>query len=256
MDLVLAFLPGFILTFVRMVTMVSTMMVFGTTWESRWARLVLALGLSFVVFMRAPHNPVGDVGVLEFGVVTAREVVLGAVMGFSIQTIFLTLRVAGSVLGQDMGFSMSRIMDPTTGISAPVMGRFFETIAFLFLLSIDGHHRIFEILARTYDFIPVGSPFDLTAMSEGLIVLTGDGLRMAFSLAFPIWGILMIVNGTLLVMSRIVPQVNLMEFSFALRILISISLLSIFMTSSAPYIFSIFDMVFDHTMSMLQSMAL
>ncbi len=256
MDLVLVFLPGFILTFVRMVTMVSTMMVFGTTWESRWARLVLALGLAFVVFMRAPHNPVGDLGILSFGMITVREVVLGAVMGFAIQTIFMTVKVAGSVLGQEMGFSMSRVMDPMTGMSSPVMGRFFETITYLFLLSVDGHHRIFEILARTYDYIPVGSPFNLEAMVEGLIFLTGNGLRMAFSLAFPIWGILMIVNGTLLVMSRIVPQVNLMEFSFALRILISISLLSVFMTSSAPFIFGIFDMVFDDTMLMLRAMAL
>mgnify|MGYP002713125874 CR=1 FL=1 len=256
MDLLLAFMPGFVLTFVRMTTMVSTMMVFGTTWESRWARLVLALGLSFVVFLRAPHDPVGDQGLIAFGLLGAREVVLGAVMGFSIQTIFMTLRVAGSVLGQEMGFSMSQVMDPTTGASSPVMGRFFETISYLFLLSVDGHHRIFEILAKTYDFIPVGSPFELSAMVQGLIILTGDGLRMAFSLAFPIWGILMIVNGTLLVMSRIVPQVNLMEFSFALRILISISLLSVFMTSSAPFIYNIFDMVFENTMSMLRSMAI
>ena len=256
MDLLLAFMPGFVLTFVRVTTMVSTMMVFGSTWESRWARLVLALGLSFVVFLRAPHNPASDMGLIGFGMLGAREVVLGAVMGYSIQTIFVTLRVAGSVLGQEMGFSMSQVMDPMTGTSSPVMGRFFETIAYLFLLSMDGHHRIFEILSKTFDFIPVGSPFDLAAMVQGLIILTGDGLRMAFSLAFPIWGILMIVNGTLLVMSRIVPQVNLMEFSFALRILISISLLSVFMTSSAPYIYSIFDMVFENTMSMLKSMAI
>ncbi|MEZ5989360.1 MAG: flagellar biosynthetic protein FliR [Planctomycetota bacterium] len=246
-----AFLPGFFLTFVRMATMVMTMFAVGATFESRWARLLLALGLTLIVYLRAPTTTGADLDLLPFALVVVREVVLGLAMGFALQLVFTTMRIAGSILGQEMGFAMSTILDPATGVSSGVMARLFEALCFLFLFAVDGHHRMIEILALTYDHVPVGAPYSIDALAEGLVLLSGKSLNLAFSLAFPIWGVLMIVNGTLLVMSRIVPQVNLMEFSFGLRILVAVVLLAAFTTSSADFVLGVFDTVFEGTYTML-----
>ena len=63
---------------------------------------------------------------------------------------------------------MAQVMDPTTGLNSPVMGRFFETLCFLFFLNVNGHHKIFEIMSQSFEDIPAGEPpWNLMAMKDG-----------------------------------------------------------------------------------------
>lgn len=255
MDFYILMMPGLALTLVRMTSMISSMIFLGQTGETRMVRLTLAVGLSVIIFLRDPVIIDADSNLLSFGVTVAQEVVLGVAMGFSLQTVFTVLRVAGSILGQEMGFNLSQVMDPISGMSSPVMGRFFESLCYLFLLSVNGHHRILLILSETFYRIPVGGNFDVIALGNGLTKLTANALKLGFSLAFPVYGALLLVSTTLMVMARAVPQVHLMEFAFALRILVALIVMTWFMGSAAPFIFHIFDSIFTSTHEILIEMS-
>jgi len=245
MDLVLLYIPGFMLTFLRLSAAIVSMLMLGTTMDSKWARLVIALGLSFIIFGRAPQVVEYHDSLPTLGFLAIREIGLGLAMGFSFQLVVMTLKLAGTLIGHEMGFSLSQVMDPNTGIPSPVIGRFFETLSFLLLLSVDGHHKIFKILANSFDRIPVGMPWSIDALKDGLILLTVQSFHTSIRLASPIYATLIIITTTLLVLSRAVPQVHLMDFAYALRIIFALVAMLWFMTVAGPYIFDMFGTFFD-----------
>ena len=252
MSLALAYMPAFLLTLVRVTAMISAMLFLGTTGESRWPRVILAFGLSVLLFARQPEVLQIDEGLLGLGFIAAREAVLGIIFGFAIQLIFVTLRMTGSLLGHEMGFTMAQVVDPTTGASSPVVSRFFETLSFLFLLAIDAHHEAFRILADSFDRVPVGQPWKLQALIEALWKLSGEGIELAVSLATPVYGSLILLTVVLIVLARAVPQIHLMEFGYAVRILVALGITWVYFGIAAPYIYRLFERILGGTRQMLE----
>jgi flagellar biosynthetic protein FliR len=140
---------------------------------------------------------------------------------------------------------MAQVMDPTTGLNSPVMGRFFETLCFLFFLNVDGHHKIFELLGKSFDEIPVGDTWNLVAMREGLIHLVTRSIELSIRIASPVYATLLLITTTLIVLSRAVPQIHLMDFSYALRILFAMFGMLWFTGIMGPYIYEVFGTFFD-----------
>ncbi|PIE22950.1 MAG: hypothetical protein CSA62_09445 [Planctomycetota bacterium] len=243
MDLVHAYFPGFFMMFLRISAVIFGVKILGTTMDSKWARLALALCISGILFAKNPSLLTYPTPI-HMGLVAAREVVLGLFIGFCLQLILITLRLTGTLIGHEMGFSMAQVMDPTTGLNSPVMGRFFETLCFLFFLNVNGHHKIFEIMSQSFDDIPVGEPWNLAAMKDGLIYLVTQSIALSIRIASPVYAMLLLITTTLIVMSRAVPQVHLMDFSYALRILFAFLGMLWFIGIAGPYIYQIFDTFF------------
>lgn len=243
MELILGFVPGFVLTFARVTAMFVAMTIFGNGGDARWPRLVLAVGISAVLFLRAPAVIAVD-GWVPLAVLATREVFLGLVIGFAIQIVFMVLRTAGAVLGHEMGFSMAQVVDPNTGQQSPVMGRLFEMLGFLFFLAVDGHHEVFRVLSATFDKIPVGRSIRLRGVYDGLVALVAEGLELAISLATPVYAVLLLLTVVLVVIARAVPQIHLMEFGYAVRIMLALGAAMLFMTTAAPHIYHMFRHMF------------
>jgi len=51
-----------------------------------------------------------------------RQLVIGVAMGFSIQFMFVAVRIAGEVIGLQMGLSFATFFDPSSG-SMPIIAR-------------------------------------------------------------------------------------------------------------------------------------
>lgn len=245
--------PGFTLTLARVTAMVTAMMFLGTTGDSRLPRVVLAFSLSVMLFLRQPTVVVVDFGLPALLLLAAREVVLGLLIGFSIQMLFVALRIAGEILGHEMGFSMSQVIDPTTGASTPVVGRFFETIAYLFMLEVDAHHEAFRILSELFDRIRVGASWRLEGIVEALWQLAGSMIEAAVLLAAPVYACLILLTIVMVVLARAVPQIHLMEFGYALRILVALVATWMFFDIAAPHVYRLFASVFEQTRLMIEA---
>ncbi len=241
MELVEQSLPGLMLTFCRMTAMVFSMLVLGRTIESKWPRLLIAAALSLAVFARAPRFVPAPRGLPDLALLAGREVLLGLAIGFSIQIVFATFRIAGDLVGREMGFGLSQVMDPTTGISSPVVGRFLETMIWLLLFAVDAHHRIFRIIVHSFEAVPVGSPWRLEVLKDGLIRLTTESVQLGVRLAGPVYAAILILTITLVVLARAVPQINMMEFAFAVRILVAMAVLTFVIGGLGPLLFTTFD---------------
>ena len=86
-----------------------------------------------------------------------KELMVGVIIGFISYSFFSAFYVMGQIIDMNIGFGMVNVVDPQNKVQVPLMGNFYYILAFLMLLSTDGHHTIISALVDSYNFIPIGS---------------------------------------------------------------------------------------------------
>jgi flagellar biosynthetic protein FliR len=181
------------------------------------------------------------VGPLEFGAMAVREALIGLALGFVLQCVLLAVRVAGELVGHEMAFNMGAIADPATGISSPLVTRVYEGLFLLGLLAVDGHHVLLRALSDSFGAAPVGE----IALEAGLV----DGTRMLFSEMFtagltfaaPVTVVLVLVSLLIGLLARAVPQLNVLEVGFTLRIAVALIAMLAFAPLLAPALGALYE---------------
>ena len=87
----------------------------------------------------------------------AEQILIGAMLGFSLQLFFQAFVVAGQIVSIQMGMGFASMVDPTNGVSVAVIGQFFTMLVTLLFLSMNGHLVVFEVLTESFTTLPVGS---------------------------------------------------------------------------------------------------
>jgi flagellar biosynthetic protein FliR len=203
-------------------------------------RIGLIAALSFLLYgatgapLEEPPPPV------EYAILALREVLIGLFLAFTLHAVGLAARVAGEMIGHEMTFNMAQLVDPATGMSSPLVTRLYETFFFLGLLAVDGHHWILRTLASSFVRAPIGElAFDAGATDVALS-LFGEMFAAGLTFAAPVVVLLSIVSLVIGLLSRAVPQLNVMEVGFTLRIAVGLVALLVFAPFLAPALESLY----------------
>jgi flagellar biosynthetic protein FliR len=183
---------------------------------------------------------------------TAVDSLVGFAAGFAASMLTHAMSAAGEIISHDMGFAMSQVMDPITGRSHAVMSQLFQTIASLKIFAHDLHHGFIKVLAKTYEWVPVGHGFDMAPVYEKLNSLISFSLHAAMQYAFPVMGALVLLTAVLVMLARAVQNINLMEFSFGLRIGLGIFVAIFFIAEGMPFFKNFADSVLKVSYSLFQ----
>ncbi|MEJ2344760.1 MAG: flagellar biosynthetic protein FliR [Gammaproteobacteria bacterium] len=205
-----AFIGTYYWPFMRIGAMLMVAPVFGSQQiVPVRVRLALAIALTWAVaptLAAAPAvQPMSAMGLL----VTAQQLLLGIAMGFILQLAFSALVVAGQSIAMTMGLGFATFIDPTNGVSVPVMSKFYTIVGTLLFLSINGHLVAIQVLAASFQTIPV-APVGLSA--AGMIQLVAWGGQMfvgAALIALPALVTITLINVSFGVVTRAAPQFNI-----------------------------------------------
>ena len=85
-----------------------------------------------------------------------REMLVGVLIGFVFNFIFISVQGAGSLAGYQMGMYIANALDPLSQGQASLVGTFWALLATLVFLAIDGHYLIIYALANSFEAIPPG----------------------------------------------------------------------------------------------------
>ncbi len=154
----------------------------------------------------------------DFLLLSIPEALLGLSMAFFVRLVFAGVQFGGQLLGFQMGFGVANVIDPATGVEAPVLAQMAYLIALLLFLVFDIHHYFFLALGESLRILPPGS---LKGPKEifYLLVLHGEDIfRLAIRILAPAMAILLLVQIAMGIVARFVPQVNVMIVSFPLTI--------------------------------------
>jgi len=235
---------------VRVGAFVAVLPLFGKQRDSMMLRLALSTSVGAIFWWIGDQRIDTPDYVIELGVMAIREGLIGLSLGFVLSTMTTLLVSAGEFISSEMGFSLARTMNPETGINGTVVSQLLQVMGFLMILSLDLHHDAIRILDLTFNSCKIGEPFAYQPIWDGVVTLVGSSVKLALQYSFPILGTMLLISAGLVLLGRAVPAINLMEFAFALRIIIALSGLALFITEGGPFLIQTFAGILERAAEM------
>jgi flagellar biosynthesis protein FliR len=235
---------------VRIGAFVAVLPLFGKQRDSIMLRLALSTSIGAIFWWIGDQRVDTPDHVIELIVMAIREGLIGLSLGFVLSTMTTLLVSAGEFISSEMGFSLARTMNPETGVSGTVISQLLQVTGFLMILSLDLHHDAIRILDLTFHSCKIGEPFDYQPIWDGVLTLVGSSVKLALQYSFPILGTMLLISAGLVLLGRAVPAINLMEFAFALRIMIALTGLSLFITEGGPFLIKVFAGILNRAAEM------
>lgn len=211
----------FLLPLFRIAAMLMVMPVIGTQLVPTRVRLYLALAITVVLAPNLPPMPQVDSVSLQSMLLIAEQVLIGVMFGFLLQLYFHLFTVAGQIIAMQMGLGFASMVDPSNGVSVPVLGQFLLMLVTLLFLAMNGHLVVFEVLAESFVTLPVGGGL----LVEHYRTLAGKlawVIAAGLLLALPVITALLVINLAFGVMTRAAPQLNIFSIGFPLTLVLGL----------------------------------
>ncbi len=218
----LPLIQGFLICLARIAAMFAAIPVFSGGQIPPQLRLGVAVLFAMLTYpVVKDYIPQQSFTILGFALVVAADIVLGLLVGFLAQLVFMAAEFAGSLIGYQMGFAAANIFDPSTQSQVALISRFQGIFAILLFLSLNIHHLFLEAIVSSFEMLPPGS-LSLSGGAIPMIVeVANHSLILSLRLVAPILALLILSTLTLGVMSRVFPQLNVFMISFPVNIGIS-----------------------------------
>lgn len=202
-------------------------------------RAALAALLATVILPVLPGQLPSPSGLVELVGLMASELAIGLLLGTVVGWILEAVSFAGTLMDTQMGFSFMQIVDPATSQSASISGSLLMQIAALLVFVTGLHHQVILALTDSYRIAPMGHGVPLEVM--GLISLAGQLLAKGLQLAFPVLAILFLVDLVLGISGKFMPQLQLLQLSFPLKIAMGLVMLGLLLRQFGPWLAGLFE---------------
>jgi flagellar biosynthetic protein FliR len=190
-------------------------------------RLLVVIALSCVLalpFGNAAGADIQNTGALVAAVLS--EAFIGATLGLGILLAFAGFSAAGRLVDIQVGFGMAQVVDPLTRGRVPIVSAVFGLLAAVFFFMVDGHHGLLRGIAFSVDRFPIGTGASVAAAADPVMRQAAGRFTLGFALAAPIVLGLLLVEFALAVVSRNLPQLNMLVLGIPAKILVGLFALS------------------------------
>lgn len=235
----------FALIFMRMTGAVMFNPVLGRTNLPRSYKGALIFTLTLMMYMgvegelsRAPST------MLEYGVMLMQELMVGFILGFSMELFFMIIRFASSIMDHTMGLSMAQSYDPTTNTQMTVSSGLFYAFLFLLFLAGDGHVRFLGLIIGSVRLIPFGQVQLGPEVSQLMLEIFKINIVTGLQFAFPIIAMEMVTETAVGILMRMIPQINVFAVNFQLKILVGLMMLVYMFSPMSDKLYMILDDMF------------
>jgi len=180
-------------------------------------KVMMALSISVVLFqilhIETAPLVLGSLTVGIFG-----EILIGLVIGMGVRMIFSAVELGGTIVGFQMGFGVANVLDPVSNRQVGLIGQLQNLVASLIFLATNAHHIVLRALVRSFRLIPSFGFYPSEALIGYLMRLAGEMFALGIKIGIPVIAALLLANIAVGILSRVVPQINALLFSFPVTI--------------------------------------
>ena len=214
-----------VVTFFLLLVRTGALMVFFPFFNHLQIPVVIKATLSFMLtlylFPLAPLVNLDGLNIQYLILETLAEIMLGLCAGLFLTLVFAAVQLAGEQISMIMGFSMATVIDPQSGINAPLISNILNLIVLLAFLLFDGHHLILYFLAYGLEFIPLGGFYP----EQNIIKYAAQGMvnlfLYGFIISFPILALTLMSDLIFGMLMKTMPQFNLLVVGYPIKITIA-----------------------------------
>ena len=188
-------------------------------------RVAMGIGLAFLCLPVLRGGP-PLVGAVLWGLLVAREVMVGVVIGFVCACMFRAAEAAGQFTDVLRGANMAEVLSPTgEGRSSP-LGALMLLLAAVVFFEMGGLVHVSSALVRSYEAIPLDTPVRFVvsprAMATVVMVASGKLIESAIGLCAPVVVALLLTDILLGIVGRAVPQIPIYFVGMPLKALLGV----------------------------------
>lgn len=217
------------------------------------AKAALSFSLALVVASFVPMIEIESM--LLFLLLGIKELFIGIALGYISILFFTAVEIAGTLVDFQVGFSMGAMYDPALGVHMSNYGRVYYWIMIGLFFFTNVHHHILRVLIQSYEYIPLDHMVFEQFQAEGMLKLFGHIFEVAFLLAVPLIIVALLSELTLALISRTVPQVNVLILGMPMKTLISLVFMFFFLSTLVRNIGDVFPDWIRYMNDFIQSLS-
>ncbi|MGE5085966.1 MAG: flagellar biosynthetic protein FliR [Bacillota bacterium] len=218
----------FALILLRMLAFIVSSAFFGSHTVNTPVKILLSLVLSTLLY------PVVKIGKVDYLVISneiiglaVRELIVGLVIGFLTRLFFFVVSMVGDLIAMSVGLGAGQMFNPMLGSTGNAMESFYSTLGTLVFLAINGHHVLIRAIAESYTLVPVSS-LSLNVGPFAEIALFGQtAFILTIKMCAPVLVTILLVNLSMGILGRAVPQINVLVTSMPVTIMIGMTVVFI-----------------------------
>jgi flagellar biosynthetic protein FliR len=211
------------LIFARVTALFATGPVIGGGFCPPQAKALLSVAITGIIVATQGAQPIPVD--LSFFLLLIKEVMVGVSLGFFTGMFVYGIRFGADLINRHAGYSAAEYFDPETEAIASPIGDLFNIAVMLLFLMADGHHFFIAALTRSYELVPLGTWTQTPALTSTMIAGVQQLSVIALAISFPVLAAVMAVTVAEGVIVRAIPQINMLHFSFAVKIMLSLMML-------------------------------
>ncbi len=232
-----ALVPGLMLILARIGALFAAAPVLGGPSIPAPVKALLTLAIGLLLLPQVAPRPVPMDALFLLSV--AREVGVGLCLGFVLNLYIQGIKMGGELINRHAGFNAAENFDPDSDLGAGPMGDLLQLGAVLLFLALDGHLHLIASIARSFAVVPLAGAH-LTPESLGIVThAVAESWAIALTLSFPVLTAVMAITVAEGVITRAVPQINIMSISFAIKIGVSVAVVFAGMPAVVAFIGSV-----------------
>ncbi len=163
-----------------------------------------------------------DLGWQILTIEAIRSLVVGLLLGFAINLVFTTVRMAGSIAGMQIGFAIVNAFDPMSNSQVSVISQLYYLLAVLLFFVTGTHHILISSMFQSCVVVPPFGSLDPSAGAWVLLKEFGTVFSIGFRIAAPVVLVLLLVSASMGVIVKTVPQINVLIVGFPIKIAVGL----------------------------------
>lgn len=240
-----------IFVFIRILTFLGCINVIFPSGTPKVFKVMFSIFISFIIspFIQA------DIAVHSLSqliIYALMETLTGLVFGFITNMCFNSLKIAGSLIDQQLGLSMASIYDPNTNTQNTLIETILYWLGVMIFFSMNGHHQLIAGIQNSFNLVKVGQLI-LSGNFDYVINVFVQCFIIGIKIAVPMILSLLIAELLIGFISKSVPQLNVMVVSMPLKLLMGIIFIMIalpFLINKMHHLFNQIPSILDGTLSM------
>jgi flagellar biosynthesis protein FliR len=224
----------FTLVLTRVSGLTMTAPIYGTTDVPAQVRALLAVALALLIVPTQWHVAIASPQTLSLYLVfIGSELLIGLCLGLGIVVLFSGVQLAGELVSYVSGLMMAEIYDPASDSSLPIFSRLMYLVALAVFVGIGGHRIVMAGMLDTFTSIPPGSGAFPDSMAATFVTLVTQSFSLAIRAAAPVVTALLLATLVMGLISRTLPQLNILMVGFGLNAFLTLAVLSLTLGAAA-----------------------
>lgn len=211
-------LPGFAMVLARTSGIMISAPMFSSSQIPTQIKVMLPIALALLAYpvvmvtvpagLTLPQAAVGCIG----------ELMIGEIIGLGVGVVFFGASMAGSMISHQAGLTFGEVVNPVFDSETTVLDQLWFFAALMVFLAVGGHLVLMRVVLDSFHQVPPMSAWADESLVPHLTALLQCLFETALRLAGPTIVALLLALLALGVLSRTMPQFNLMNVGFSFKI--------------------------------------